>query len=99
MTWNVKEQKETMANITNAQHHQMLYLQMQVTLQMLHLPTNVICNETFVMHKCFKCKSKSRVQCVDLNYVPIKPLEIQTELLTEFYMATDIQDLQLVVER
>ena len=40
MNSNVKEQKGTMANTTDA-HHQMLYLQMQVTLQMLHLRTQV----------------------------------------------------------
>ena len=37
MNSNVKERKGKMANTTDAQRHQMLYLQMQVTLQMLHL--------------------------------------------------------------
>ena len=41
MNSNEKEQKETMANTTDAQHRRMLYLQMQVTLQMLHLRTQV----------------------------------------------------------
>ena len=41
MNSNVEGQKGTMANTTDAQHHQMLYLQMQVTLQMLHLRTQV----------------------------------------------------------
>ena len=41
MNSNVKEQKGTMANTTDAQHHQMLYLQMEVTLQMLHLRKQV----------------------------------------------------------
>ena len=34
------------------------------------------CNETFVMHECFISRSKSRVQCVNLKYLPIKLLEI-----------------------
>ena len=38
------------------------------------------CNETLVMHECFKCRGKSRVQCVNPNYVPIKLFEIQIEL-------------------
>ena len=40
MNSNVKEQRGTMADATDAQHHQMLYLQMQVTLQMFHLRPN-----------------------------------------------------------
>ena len=30
-----------------------------------------------MMHECFKCRSKSRAQCVNLNYVPIKLFEIR----------------------
>ena len=73
----VKEQKGTMVNTTDAQNHKMLYLQMQVTLQMLHLRMQ---DETFVMHECFNCRRKSRVQSVSFNYVSIKPFEIQIEL-------------------
>ena len=34
------------------------------------------CNETFVMHDCFISRSKSRVQCVNLKYLPTKLFEI-----------------------
>ena len=80
MNSNVKEQKGTITNTTDAQHHHVLHLQMQVTVQMLHLRTQVTLYKTLVTHECFKCRSKSRVQCVNLYYVPIKLFEIQIEL-------------------